>query len=272
MASIIKITDKRSGITYVYESESYWDKVKQQPRARRKLIGKIDPDTGEVVPTDGRGKKRKLNLTGTKYSNNSYRLMTDGGNSSVKTHGIYTNNASEVERKIAAAFLKLCKCKSIKKITVQDIIRESGVARQTFYNHFQDKFELMNYIYQQEAEYSFEYSSTKKVDPKDALYWLLCRVLEKREYYTALVNYDTQNNFENYFFESAVKFYSSYVIQCSGDETLDEPMQRAIEFNVAGARCLFIQWIKSGMKEDPGELAAEILELMPEKMKRYILT
>lgn len=57
--SIVKNKDKRTGITYVYESESYWDKEKQQPRARRKLIGKIDEQTGEIVPTDGRGRKRK---------------------------------------------------------------------------------------------------------------------------------------------------------------------------------------------------------------------
>ena len=29
--AIIKQLDKRSGITYVYESTSYWDKEKQQP-------------------------------------------------------------------------------------------------------------------------------------------------------------------------------------------------------------------------------------------------
>ena len=57
--SIIKQFDKRSGITYVYESISYWDKEKQQPRAKRKLIGRLDPITGEVVPTDGRGKRRR---------------------------------------------------------------------------------------------------------------------------------------------------------------------------------------------------------------------
>lgn len=56
--SIIKHFDKRSGITYVYESTSYWDKEKQQPRSHRTLIGKIDKETGEMLPTDGRGKKR----------------------------------------------------------------------------------------------------------------------------------------------------------------------------------------------------------------------
>lgn len=62
MSSIIKRLDKRTGITYVYESTSYWDKEKKQPRSKRVLIGKLDPDTGKVVPTDGRGKRRKERL------------------------------------------------------------------------------------------------------------------------------------------------------------------------------------------------------------------
>lgn len=57
--AIIKQYDKRSGITYAYESISYWDKEKKQSRSKRKLIGRIDPETGEIIPTDGRGKKGK---------------------------------------------------------------------------------------------------------------------------------------------------------------------------------------------------------------------
>lgn len=57
--AIIKQFDKRSGITYVYDSKSYYDKEKKCSRAKRTLIGKIDPDTGETVPTDGRNKGAK---------------------------------------------------------------------------------------------------------------------------------------------------------------------------------------------------------------------
>lgn len=57
--AIIKQFDKRSGITYVYDSKSYYDKEKKCSRARRTLIGKIDPDTGEMIPTDGRNKGAK---------------------------------------------------------------------------------------------------------------------------------------------------------------------------------------------------------------------
>lgn len=57
--AIIKQFDKRSGITYFYESKSFWDKEKQQSRSKRTLIGRLDPQTGKMVPTDGRGKRRK---------------------------------------------------------------------------------------------------------------------------------------------------------------------------------------------------------------------
>lgn len=63
MASIIKKLNKQTGVTYVYESESYWDKKKKQPRSKRKLIGKIDEQTGEIVPTGGRKGRKKRELT-----------------------------------------------------------------------------------------------------------------------------------------------------------------------------------------------------------------
>ena len=56
--AMVRQLDKRSGITYVYESVSYWDREKKQPRSKRTLIGRLDPATGEIVPTDGRGKHR----------------------------------------------------------------------------------------------------------------------------------------------------------------------------------------------------------------------
>lgn len=61
--AIIKKYNKKSGTTYVYDSVSYWDKEKQQPRSKRKLIGKLDPVTGEIVPTGGRGRKHKSDST-----------------------------------------------------------------------------------------------------------------------------------------------------------------------------------------------------------------
>ena len=70
--AIIKQHDKRSGITYAYESHSYWDPEKKMTRAKRKLIGRIDPETGEIIPTDGRNKKTKVSK---KESDLDYKKM-----------------------------------------------------------------------------------------------------------------------------------------------------------------------------------------------------
>ena len=53
--------DKRSGLTYAYETTYVWDKEKKQSRSKRTLIGRLDESTGEIVPTDGRGRKRSPN-------------------------------------------------------------------------------------------------------------------------------------------------------------------------------------------------------------------
>ena len=49
--AIVYQVNKKSGVTYAYESSSYWDKEKQQSRAKRKCLGKVDPVTGEIIPT-----------------------------------------------------------------------------------------------------------------------------------------------------------------------------------------------------------------------------
>lgn len=66
MASIVFQKDKRSGITYAYESVSYWDKEKKQSRAKRTLVGRVDEKTGEISPTDGRGRKKRAGETAAK--------------------------------------------------------------------------------------------------------------------------------------------------------------------------------------------------------------
>lgn len=75
--SIVKHTDKRSGVTYVYESESYWDKEKKQPRSKRTLIGKIDEVTGEVIPTGKSGKKKSADSKVTQEQQTTSKPMAD---------------------------------------------------------------------------------------------------------------------------------------------------------------------------------------------------
>ena len=49
MASIVYQIDKKTGAKYAFE-----DKDKKQPRSKRKYLGKVDPETGEIIPSRGR--------------------------------------------------------------------------------------------------------------------------------------------------------------------------------------------------------------------------
>ena len=49
--AIVRQHHKDTGVTYVLKSESYWDPETKKSRSRRKIIGKIDPETGKVIPT-----------------------------------------------------------------------------------------------------------------------------------------------------------------------------------------------------------------------------
>ena len=106
--AIIKKYNKDNNTTYVYDSVSYWDKEKQQPRSKRKLIGKIDPETGEIIPTAGRGRKPKTATVGTEdisaKSSTDRREVKSSGNLSenVDSSEIYTNCQRELLQTRAA--------------------------------------------------------------------------------------------------------------------------------------------------------------------------
>ena len=53
--------NKKTGVTYVYEVlDNHWDPQLRQARNKRRLIGKIDPITNEIVPTGRKGPQKKL--------------------------------------------------------------------------------------------------------------------------------------------------------------------------------------------------------------------
>jgi len=63
MAAIVYQTNKQTKITYAYESVSCWDKEKQQSRAKRRCIGRVDPGTKEIIPTRKKDKREHISIS-----------------------------------------------------------------------------------------------------------------------------------------------------------------------------------------------------------------
>jgi hypothetical protein len=51
MAKQVIHVNKKTGVSYVYEYTSYWDKEKKQGRNKQVCIGKIDPVSGKIIPS-----------------------------------------------------------------------------------------------------------------------------------------------------------------------------------------------------------------------------
>lgn len=70
--------------------------------------------------------------------------------------------STSTEQELAQALRKLLDKKTLTKITVRDITDECGVNRQTFYYHFHDIYDLVEWIFTQDANefvYSHDVSS-----------------------------------------------------------------------------------------------------------------
>lgn len=65
--------------------------------------------------------------------------------------GLKMSDALITKRAIATGLKELVDEKPFNKISIRDITEKCGLNRQTFYYHFQDKYELVNWIYYQEG-------------------------------------------------------------------------------------------------------------------------
>ena len=71
MPTIVQHYDKKTGKTRVYESTPHYDPVTKQSRPKRKYLGTLDPETGELIPSSGRRGRSASSKNATTTTNNS---------------------------------------------------------------------------------------------------------------------------------------------------------------------------------------------------------
>ena len=90
MPTIVQHYDKKTGKTRVYESTPHYDPVTKQSRPKRKYLGTIDPETGELIPSSGRRGR-------TAFSKN---VTTTADNSAAKEITVLQKTISEKDTEI----------------------------------------------------------------------------------------------------------------------------------------------------------------------------
>lgn len=176
-----------------------------------------------------------------------------------------------VKQGIADCFLRLCEEIPVKKIKVKDIIGYCNISKQTFYNYFHDKYDLINYIYESSVEKILDrfYNNSNSLEFNIQGVYEMC--LANKGYYTAIVNIEGQNSFRHYFYEHTNNYYVERLAEKYGKQALTKSVLMAIDFNCAGTQKLFMDWVINGMKESPKFMRKRTIDCMPQELWKYYL-
>ena len=85
------------------------------------------------------------------------------------------------------SLLALNKTKDLDKITISDILKKAGFSRQTFYNHFADKYELLSYTLDKHIPFKISESSADDPESPGLIEEIITHIDRHREVYCSIV-------------------------------------------------------------------------------------
>lgn len=164
---------------------------------------------------------------------------------------------SAIDIVLAESLKKLSASKPIEKITIKEITDKAGVIRPTFYNHFQDKYELLEWIAINELFKPAEPFFAKGLI-REGVTYVLAAMQKEKEFYRRAVNLEGQNSFNDIFYSCVATAIIRYIkldqiekvanYSWLTDDVVANFYSNSITYAV-------IEWIKKGMKVPVDELA-----------------
>ena len=103
---------------------------------------------------------------------------------------------SAIDTLLAESFKELALKHPIEKITIKEITDKAGVIRPTFYNHFQDKYELLEWIIDTQLIAPAE-PLIQNGMVNEALVLLFSNIEKEKEFYQKASRLEGQNSFES---------------------------------------------------------------------------
>lgn len=157
------------------------------------------------------------------------------------------------KKAIALAFKQVMEEKSFDKITVHDITSKCGLNRQTFYYHFEDKHDLMNWIYYNEVFLPLAEVLTEE-NYHDSFLIMFEKMYREKNFYKNALSVSSEYSFKDYL----------YSILESLVEDISKQKKESIEvcFYAHGLQGIIVAWIKKGMPYSPSEMAKQITEII----------
>lgn len=177
---------------------------------------------------------------------------------------------------LAESLKELVKTHSIEKITIKEITDKAGVIRPTFYNHFQDKYELLEWIISSEVlEPMLPLLQNNMVE--QAMLLLFSSIEKDHVFYVKISHMEGQNSFFQIFKNGVKKILLEVIQEPSSEWYKQNQKQHAcltpdlVASYYAQSISFFVHhWIEHNMSISSEELAQVTNHLMQKSLIDYL--
>ena len=164
-----------------------------------------------------------------------YVLLTDSREETAMQNIIHDERYSVADEAILGAFFKLVKEKKPDRITVSDITKTAGIARSTFYNHYQDIPSLISAV--EDKTIHDVFSMMENFQPKNdrdicSSYFLtLCRYTMENPFLSGLLSTPHGNDL----FEKMLTMLHHYVTETTSNSRPDRHTKEEVSYVITCA-------------------------------------
>lgn len=177
---------------------------------------------------------------------------------------------SQVTKRALEASLKhLLLQKPLNKITINDIAEDCGINRMTFYYHFKDIYDLVDWILVEDATEALEGHQDFETW-SEALLDALQRIQDNRVLVLNVYRSISREQVEQYLYKMLDPLLRMFV-ERENIPVQEEDKQFIIDFYKYGFVGMVLEWIRRDMKTEPAIMAERLNTMMQGDLKRALL-
>lgn len=152
---------------------------------------------------------------------------------------------------IAVSLKKIMNKKSLTKITINDITDECGISRMTFYYHFKDIYDLIEWIFIRNIDKVLDDKKTYETWRYGVLN-ILNAIEENKHFILGVYNFINREQIEHYLYKIVYNLIISVIEEKCVDIVIEDDQKKFIgDFYKYAFVGVILNWINNGMKEQP---------------------
>lgn len=162
------------------------------------------------------------------------------------------------ERALSEALQRILLTKPLGKVTVTEIAEECGVNRMTFYYHFRDIYDLVEWTCRDFAERALGENKTYDTWQQGFLA-IFGSVGQHKAFVTSVYHSMSREQLERYLYDVTYDLLIGVVEEESaGLDVSDDEKAFIADFYKYGFVGMMLAWIRDGMREDPEQIVGRL--------------